>query len=211
MNKEEDKKENDEQLYEVEKILDRKKIKGKYKYLIKWKGYSMDECTWEPLSSLENIKDYVEQFDAAIENDKYIHLEEEIKEEDEIKDENKENENIDNIINTSSKDKTKKNKKLIKKKRKLSEEVNKENDKENNSIIEEKEKEKNKVNNKKIIEIDESFTNIIGIKMKNNELIAVVERKVKNKNKEEIISTKKLREINPLILIDYYEKRIYFE
>ena len=43
------------------------------------------------------------------------------------------------------------------------------------------------------------------------ELIAVVERKINNKKKEEIISTKKLREINPLILIEYYEKRINFE
>ena len=47
--------------------------------------------------------------------------------------------------------------------------------------------------------------------MENNELIAVVVRKVKNKEKKEIIRTKKLREINPLILIDYYEKRIEFE
>ena len=71
--------ENEEQLYEVERILNRKKIKGKYKYLIKWKGYSMKECTWEPLSSLKNIKDYVEQFDAAIDNNNYIKEEEEKK------------------------------------------------------------------------------------------------------------------------------------
>ena len=168
----------------------------------------MDECTWEPLSHLKNIKDYVDQFDAAIENNKYIQVDEEIKEEEEIKDENKENENIENKNNKSSREKTKKNKKL-KKKRKLSEEEIKEDEKEENSIIEEKEKENEK--NKKIIEIDESFKNIIGIRMENNELIAVVERKVKNKKKEEIISTKKLREINPLILIEYYEKRINFE
>ena len=193
MEEEEIKTENEEQLYEVERILNRKKIKGKYKYLIKWKGYSMKECTWEPLSSLENIKDYVEQFDAAIDNNNYIKEEE-----------NKENENIDNdkII----KEKTKiNNKRFIKQKRKLSEEENKVDEKENNLIIEEKE------NNKKKIEIDESFKNIIGIRMENNELIAIVERRVNNKKKEEIISTKKLREINPLILIDYYENRINFE
>ena len=46
--------------------------------------------------------------------------------------------------------------------------------------------------------------------MENNQLIATVVRKVKNKKKEEIISTKKLREINPLILIDYYERKLIF-
>ena len=198
MEEEEIKIEKVEQLYEVERILDRKKIKGKYKYLIKWKGYSMKECTWEPLSSLENIKDYVEQFDAAIDNDKFI-------KEEEVKEENKENEDIDNKNNKSSKEKTKTNNKgFIKKKRKLSEEeITTKDNKENNLINEEKDK--------KIIEIDESFKKIIGIRMENNELIAVVERKVNNKNKEEMISTKKLKDLNPLILIDYYEKRINFE
>jgi len=205
MEKEENNKENDEQLYEVEKILDRKKIKGKYKYLIKWKGYSMDECTWEPLSNLENIKHYVEQFDAAIENNKYIQEEEEIKIKEEINEENKENANLNNKNNKSSKEKTKKSIRLLKKKRKLSEEEIKEKEKEENSIIEEKD------NNKKIIEIDESFKSIIGIRKEKNKLIATVVRNVKKKKKEKIISTKKLREINPLILIDYYEKSIHFK
>ena len=47
--------------------------------------------------------------------------------------------------------------------------------------------------------------------MENNELIAIIERKVNNKKKEEIITTIKLKEINPLIFINYYEKRIQFE
>ena len=46
----------DDDYYHVEKILDKKRIKGKIKYLIKWKGYSMKECTWEPLINLKNVK-----------------------------------------------------------------------------------------------------------------------------------------------------------
>jgi hypothetical protein len=43
----------DNQLYEVEEILDHKKVGQKYKYLVKWKGYT--EKTWEPESNLRLI------------------------------------------------------------------------------------------------------------------------------------------------------------
>ncbi|KAJ8663918.1 hypothetical protein O0I10_000193 [Lichtheimia ornata] len=38
----------DEEEYEVERIVDHKRLtRGRYKYLIKWKGYSDEENTWE--------------------------------------------------------------------------------------------------------------------------------------------------------------------
>ncbi len=80
----------------------------------------MKECTWESLSSIKNIKDYVEQFDPSIDNNNYI-------KEEEIKEENKENESLNNKNNKSSKEKAKiNNKRFIKQKRKLNEEENKE-------------------------------------------------------------------------------------
>ena len=49
--------------YEVEKIITRR-FKGKNKlYLIKWLGYPITDCTWEPISHLGNINTLVEQFD----------------------------------------------------------------------------------------------------------------------------------------------------
>jgi hypothetical protein len=39
---------NDETIYEVEKIQDHKKEKGNWTYLIKWKNYPESENTWEP-------------------------------------------------------------------------------------------------------------------------------------------------------------------
>jgi hypothetical protein len=42
--------------YEVEKILTRRGEIDHLQYLIKWKGYPMDDCSWEPASNLKNSK-----------------------------------------------------------------------------------------------------------------------------------------------------------
>ena len=42
--------------YEVEKILTRRGEHDHLQYLIKWKGYPMDDCSWEPVSNLKNSK-----------------------------------------------------------------------------------------------------------------------------------------------------------
>jgi hypothetical protein len=38
--------------YEVEQVLDSKKIRGQVKYLIKWKGNNDEDNTWEPMKNL---------------------------------------------------------------------------------------------------------------------------------------------------------------
>ena len=49
--------------FEVEKIISRRN-EGKNKlYLIKWFGYPIKDCTWEPISHLDKIKALVENFD----------------------------------------------------------------------------------------------------------------------------------------------------
>lgn len=42
-----------EEDYVVEKILDRRVIKGKTQYFLKWKGYPDSDNTWEPIEHLE--------------------------------------------------------------------------------------------------------------------------------------------------------------
>jgi hypothetical protein len=32
-------------------------------YKIKWKGYSLDECTWEPISNLKEVLPLIEDFE----------------------------------------------------------------------------------------------------------------------------------------------------
>ena len=50
-------------LYKVEKIITRKIVDGRRLYLIKWEGYSIKYCSWEPLCHLINILDMVENFE----------------------------------------------------------------------------------------------------------------------------------------------------
>jgi len=51
-----------EEEFEVEKILNKRMIRGKEKFLVRWKGYTVEENTWENRENLENAKELVEEF-----------------------------------------------------------------------------------------------------------------------------------------------------
>ncbi|KAM3604353.1 uncharacterized protein V6R79_009908 [Siganus canaliculatus] len=52
-----------EDLYEVERIVDRRKNKkGKMEYLVRWRGYGSEGDTWEPESHLSTCMIYVHDF-----------------------------------------------------------------------------------------------------------------------------------------------------
>ncbi|XP_041847478.1 chromodomain Y-like protein isoform X1 [Melanotaenia boesemani] len=52
-----------EELYEVERIVDRRKTrKGRVEYLVRWRGYGTDGDTWEPESHLSTCMSYVHEF-----------------------------------------------------------------------------------------------------------------------------------------------------
>ncbi|XP_045766671.1 chromobox protein homolog 5-like [Maniola jurtina] len=67
--KEEDEEEEEEAEYEVEKIIDSKRIKGKLHYLIRWKGYSASNDTWEPHNTL-SCPELISKFNEEKENSK---------------------------------------------------------------------------------------------------------------------------------------------
>ena len=52
-----------EEKFEIEKILNKRMIRGKEKFLVRWKGYTVEEDTWENRENLENAKELVEEFE----------------------------------------------------------------------------------------------------------------------------------------------------
>uniref|UniRef100_A0A3Q3XEH9 Chromo domain-containing protein n=1 Tax=Mola mola TaxID=94237 RepID=A0A3Q3XEH9_MOLML len=55
----------DGELYMVERIVDkRRNKKGKWEYLIRWKGYGSKEDTWEPENHLLHCEEFIDQFNS---------------------------------------------------------------------------------------------------------------------------------------------------
>ena len=49
--------------WEVEKILNKKKVRGVEKYLIWWKGFTAEGDTWERRENLKNAEELIEEFE----------------------------------------------------------------------------------------------------------------------------------------------------
>ncbi len=43
--------------------MDRQERRGKIKYLVKWKGYTVEENMWEGLENLKNARKKIEKFE----------------------------------------------------------------------------------------------------------------------------------------------------
>jgi len=52
--------------WEVEKILNKKKIRGVEKYLVYWKRFTVEHDTWERREDLENAKEVLKEFKERI-------------------------------------------------------------------------------------------------------------------------------------------------
>jgi hypothetical protein len=48
--------------YKVEQILDSWIHRNKFQYLIKWKGYTEERNTWEPVDNLANTQAAIKDF-----------------------------------------------------------------------------------------------------------------------------------------------------
>jgi len=49
--------------WEIEKILNKKKMRGVEKYLIRWKGFMAEEDTWERRENLKNAEELIKEFE----------------------------------------------------------------------------------------------------------------------------------------------------
>jgi len=53
----------------VERILNKRKVRGKDKYLVCWKGFTAESDTWEGRENLENAKEAIEEFEKEYQRD----------------------------------------------------------------------------------------------------------------------------------------------
>jgi len=52
-----------EEEWEVERILNKRQVRGKDKYLVRWKGFTAESNTWERRENLKNAKEAIEEFE----------------------------------------------------------------------------------------------------------------------------------------------------
>ena len=184
----------DGEFYNIDKILDRRIINGKYQYKIKWEGYPMSQSTWEPLKNLETAIELVEEYNR-----------------------------IHPITEKSTKTENKKKDNTFIKKKRKGEKQEIEDVKKNNSPIENNMEDKVKNNDEelkqnnnekayeRIYTIDDSLKNVVTVKQQNQKLVAVVDKLAQNGEMiKEYIPTEELRKSNPWILLNFYESKIKF-
>ena len=187
----------DDNLYLIEKILDRRRNNNRLEYKIKWEGYPMSQSTWEPI---ENLKTAIE---LVIEYDNLHPL--------------KQNKKVSQPKKFLGKKKKLKNsvKKEITKMVEKKPEGGKEQEKIEKINIAEEDNQTFTVipqdDYKKKYNIDDSLKSVITVRKKDNKLVAAVEKMKENGDLERIeIETSKLKNDNPWILLDFYESKIKF-
>ena len=52
-----------EEEWKVERILNKRKVRGKDKYLVRWKGFMAESDTWEGRENLENAREAIKEFE----------------------------------------------------------------------------------------------------------------------------------------------------
>ena len=58
-----------EEEWEVERILNKRRIRGKDKFLVRWKGFTAESDTWEGRENLKNAQDAIEEFEREYRRD----------------------------------------------------------------------------------------------------------------------------------------------
>ena len=58
-----------EEEWEVEQILNKRKVRGKNKYLVRWKRFTAESDIWEERENLENAKEAIEEFEREYRRD----------------------------------------------------------------------------------------------------------------------------------------------
>lgn len=172
--------------YQVEKVIGKRTKGGKPLYKVKWEGYPLSQCTWEPIENLQNVLDMVDEYEkshSTTPSSKKVPI----------------------LLGKKRKTPDTETPKEIKEKKETKNHSNKE------SSTDSKEKERDGVicieNDSSSESHNKQYIRVITI---NKEFKALVEVKKDGLSTEETISTKELRRLNPDILIDFYESKIKF-
>jgi len=70
-----------EEEWEVERILNKRQVRGKDKYLVRWKGFTVESDTWEGRENLKNTEEAIEEFEKEYQRDRKDVAQQECKEE----------------------------------------------------------------------------------------------------------------------------------
>ena len=165
----------------IEEVINKRKIDGKYQYIINWKEYTKKNSSLEPNETLKSIKNLIKIYDNLKENNiPIIVLDEDENNCSSQKEEKIENKNI--LENNENKNKLINNDKKI-----------------------------DFMNIPPFYMIDKSIEKIVSIRKEKGILVAIIEIREKNgKIKREKVKADVLKINNPWILIDYYESRAKF-
>lgn len=204
--------------YFVEEILDKCLINGKIQYFLKWKDYSEEHNTWEPIENL-HCKDLIKQFEDNLKQKER----EKLKEKEHLKQNEKKKVNLKQTENDNLKPKDKENKDEQNHLLRLTR-GNKRNISNNSSVADLSNKRKkitssikpmikkvndykNKINDQynQSIKIPEK---IIGATDAKGELMFLMQWK--NINEAEFILAKEANILCPQIVINFYEERLVF-
>jgi len=58
-----------EEEWEVERILNKRRVRGKDKFLVRWKEFTAESDTWEGRENLENAKEAIKEFEKEYQQD----------------------------------------------------------------------------------------------------------------------------------------------
>ena len=53
----------------MEQILNKRKVREKDKYLVRWKGFTAESDTWEGRENLKNAREAIEEFEREYQRD----------------------------------------------------------------------------------------------------------------------------------------------
>ena len=191
----------DNDIYYVEKILDRRKVNDRLEYKIKWEGYPMNQSTWEPLENLRTAMELVEEYDREHPFPKKLTG----KKKNRAKKEEVKEELTERIVYKIQ---------PVQEKKEETEQPKEEEQNKNINLDESMPTpviNQNQEDNVRKYIVDNSLEKVITVRKKDNKLMAIVKKKKSNDDSEEVeIETFKLRNENPWILLDFYESKIKF-